>query len=95
MFYLRGIGADGKEEFSQCLMYVSQANHTLVPCTHKWDYDHGDYSATIPSTYNWVCDKSKYATQLLTSSPIGTLFGTVLFGIGGDRYSLLRNLWQT
>jgi len=81
----REMGPDGKERFSQCFMFASLLNHTPVPCSGGWDYDRTDYDRTIPTEFNWVCEKSFYVTEIATAKIAGSAIGTILFGWAGDR----------
>ena len=66
-------------------MFDKENASRTMECTNGWEYDKTDYSATIPTEYNWVCGKKHYATEALTASSIGSAVGTILFGWGGDR----------
>jgi len=69
-------------------MFASPQNHSRTPCTSGWDYDTTDYSATMSSTFNWVCDKAAYPTEAITVASIGGVFGSILCGWLGDKYGL-------
>jgi len=84
----REIGSDGTKKLSECFMFASLQNHTRIPCTNGWDYDSSDYSATMSSTFNWVCDKATYPTEAITVASVGGVFGSVLTGLIGDKYKL-------
>jgi len=71
------------KKYSQCSMFNALGDKT--PCTNGWQYDHSDFDSTIPSAYNWVCEKSGYATWSLTITAVGNAVGTVVLGAMADR----------
>ncbi|XP_035709656.1 organic cation transporter 1 isoform X2 [Folsomia candida] len=68
--------------FSKCEMIT--ANSSRASCSFGWEYDRKDYDLTIPSQYNWVCDKSEWATWALTFGGLGNAVGTIVYGMLAD-----------
>jgi hypothetical protein len=60
--------------------------NAVINCNNGWSYDKTDYDDTIPSAFNWVCDRVGYATDTFTVGTLGSAIGTVLFGILADKY---------
>ncbi|OXA51668.1 organic cation transporter protein [Folsomia candida] len=81
------IGPDGETRYSQCLMYdpSDPDRNTTMMCNNGWTYDKTDYDSTIPSDFDWVCDKVGYATDTFTVGTLGSAIGTVVFGILADK----------
>ncbi|CAG7834483.1 unnamed protein product [Allacma fusca] len=77
------VGPDGNSRYSQCLMYNSSGSS--MQCQHGWEYDRTDYLETLPSFYNWVCDKSNFATDALTLAAAGNAIGCLFFGHAADK----------
>jgi hypothetical protein len=61
------------------------SNGSSIKCTNGYEYDKRDYEATIPSDFNWVCDKDHYATDALTFNAVGNCVGALIFGWGADK----------
>jgi len=64
---------------------TSKAGEEVVDCQFGWDYDKTDYESTIPSQFNWVCERNHFSTDVYTWTSVGNAFGTVLFGIAADK----------
>ena len=60
-------------------------NMSITQCTNGWEYDKTDYELTIPSQYNWVCQREHYATDALTLNAVGNCVGALVFGWGADK----------
>lgn len=60
--------------------------NTTMMCNNGWTYDKTDYDSTIPSDFDWVCDKVGYATDTFTVGTLGSAIGTVVFGILADKW---------
>lgn len=71
--------------YSKCKM-IDQTTGNETECQFGWEYDTTDYENTIPSEFNWVCDKDHYATDCFTWGSIGSAIGTVIFGILADKF---------
>lgn len=80
----RELGPDNILRHSQCFMF--DQNNASVPCVYGWEYDKTYYESTIPSTFDWVCDKADYATGALSSGVAGSAVGTIAWGILADKY---------
>ncbi len=88
-------GADGLPRFSRCFMYDNDieldrsGNDTrslgVSPCKHGWEYDTTDYDRTIPTDYNWVCERAEYSTHIFSLGALGAAVGQVVFGILADK----------
>lgn len=81
------IPLDSDGEFSKCEMYTDiYSRNETVACKSGWSYDLKDYDHTIPSDFNWVCDKAQWATWCLTANAVGNAIGTVVLGQAADKY---------
>jgi hypothetical protein len=65
------------------------ANYPLdrrtISCISGWEYDRSNWKETIPTNFNWVCDKSDYATKAFTANSVGNALGTIVLGWAGDK----------
>jgi len=77
---------DGK--LSQCEMFGY--NGSRIACTRGWEYDLTDYSTTIPSQFDWVCERAEWATWALTVASVGNAVGTIVFGQVADKYEIIN-----
>ncbi|XP_066279580.1 organic cation transporter protein-like [Branchiostoma lanceolatum] len=82
----------GTWRLSQCNMYMDPLgadageNATIAPCEYGWVYDHSQYSSSIVTEFDLVCDKA-WLTELAQSIYMsGVCVGAVLFGALSDRY---------
>ena len=64
---------------------LNGTNNGVVPCQYGWEYDRSDYEDTMPSQFNWVCDKGHYGTDALTIASAGNAFGAILLGPVADK----------
>ncbi|ODM94865.1 Organic cation transporter 1 [Orchesella cincta] len=71
-------------DFSKCKMFGP--NDSTISCTAGWEYDFNtvDYHSIV-TDYDWVCDKSHYATWVYTATNIGRALGTFLLGFLADK----------
>jgi len=51
-----------------------------VPCRHGWEYDRSELDLTMPSEFNWVCEKQHFITVIFTVSGISATLGTIVLG---------------
>lgn len=74
-------------EFSKCKMFTdtSGSSSETVTCTQGWEYDLTDYDHTIPSDFDWVCERGMWATWCLTAMAIGNAIGTIILGQAADK----------
>ncbi|XP_078699438.1 organic cation transporter protein-like isoform X5 [Branchiostoma floridae x Branchiostoma belcheri] len=82
----------GTWRLSQCNMYVDPLgdeageNATIAPCEYGWVYDRSQYSSSIVTEFDLVCNKA-WLTELAQSIYMsGVCVGAVLFGVMADRY---------
>ncbi|CAK1581801.1 unnamed protein product [Parnassius mnemosyne] len=78
--------AAGEVKFHNCLMYTNYSLHNNTKVCDTYDYDKTWYERTVPTENNWVCDKELYVANILASSKIGELVGSIAFGWYGDTY---------
>jgi len=60
-------------------------NRNVTECQYGWEFDKKDYEKTIPSEFNWICDRVHYATDCFTWGNVGNTIGTIGFGILADK----------
>lgn len=86
-------------EHSTCEMYATidydynnnlnnnTTDRKIINCNTDWgwDYIRDDYTETMVTQFQWVCDKKSYATQAFTLFGLGKGIGTVIFGYAGDK----------
>lgn len=61
-----------------------QVTGNITKCQAGWEYDE-PVTSTVPSEYDWVCDRDQYATDCFTWSSVGSAIGTIIFGAIGDK----------
>ena len=83
LHFCREMGPDGNLRFSQCQMFNSDGK--IVQCENGWEYDRLLYQETMTTEFNWVCERSHYATDALTFASIGNALGTIILGQAADR----------
>lgn len=74
-------------------MFNPIGQNESVACQFGWEYDKTDYENTVPSEFNWVCDRDTYATDCFTWGSIGSAIGTVIFGILADKLVSIFELY--
>lgn len=90
-----GEGAD--EAFSKCTMYnvsvvdgevqlgrFENGTQQITACMSGWEYDRSSWKRTAATDFDWVCEKASYPTTVLTMNSVGSVFGTLLYGILAD-----------
>ncbi|ODM93345.1 Organic cation transporter 1 [Orchesella cincta] len=71
-------------DFSKCKMFGP--NDSIISCTSGWEYDFSTVNYhSIVTDYDWVCDKSHYATWVYTAGNVGRVLGTFLLGFLADK----------
>ncbi|ODM89402.1 Organic cation transporter 1 [Orchesella cincta] len=80
----RTIPREPNGDFSKCKMFGP--NDTTISCNAGWEYDFStvDYHSIV-TDYDWVCDKSHYATWVYTAGNIGNVIGTFVLGHLADK----------
>ncbi|XP_034240097.1 beta-alanine transporter-like [Thrips palmi] len=81
--------------FSQCRMYrrnysrvAAAANQSLaaesddgtLPCEHGYAFDYTEYSNTVVTEWDMVCDRDHHASLALVLLSVGGLIGNYVFG---------------
>jgi hypothetical protein len=81
------MGTDGILKHSSCKMYSldSLGVNATEKCNFGWEYDKTDYESTIPSEFDWVCQRDHLATEVFTWTNVGSAVGTIIFGIFADK----------
>ncbi|XP_043224904.1 organic cation transporter 1-like [Amphibalanus amphitrite] len=88
----------GETRLSQCRMFnltlgdgfaltpVISSNGTAatVGCMHGWEYDRSNWRRTAVSDFDWVCEDAANPTTVLTMNSVGSVVGTLVYGIMAD-----------
>ncbi|KAF7252318.1 Solute carrier family 22 member 7 [Varanus komodoensis] len=95
---LINIPRDLEETFSSCEMFSSPQFHLLLnstwaptnstsaqKCQHGWVYDHSQFTATIATQWDLVCEHRRMNQAAATIFFIGVMLGAVIFGSLSDR----------
>nr|XP_048301254.1 solute carrier family 22 member 7 [Myodes glareolus]XP_048301255.1 solute carrier family 22 member 7 [Myodes glareolus] len=59
---------------------------TTVPCSQGWEYDHSEFSSTIVTEWDLVCEQRGLNKITSTCFFIGVLLGAVVYGYLSDRF---------
>ncbi|KAK3856059.1 hypothetical protein Pcinc_037584 [Petrolisthes cinctipes] len=54
-------------------------------CVNGWEYDQSQFTSTVATSFDWVCDKVHYSPLLLSTFMIGNTVGTFLLPILADK----------
>ncbi|XP_068243997.1 carcinine transporter-like [Palaemon carinicauda] len=83
-------------EFSSCHHYQitweneSDDNFTVsnetVACSQGWEHDRYEFLETVATLNNWLCDKEKYSSYMMSMSTIGNAVGTLVIPVLADKY---------
>ncbi|XP_004846562.1 solute carrier family 22 member 7 isoform X1 [Heterocephalus glaber] len=65
---------------------------SAVPCSEGWEYDSSEFSSTIATEWNLVCEHKGLNKVTSTLFFIGVLVGAVIFGYLSDRFGRRRLL---
>ncbi|XP_045397968.1 solute carrier family 22 member 7 [Lemur catta] len=65
---------------------------STVPCSQGWEYDHSDFSSTIATEWDLVCEQKGLNRAASTFFFAGVLVGAVAFGYLSDRFGRRRLL---
>nr|KAF6342066.1 solute carrier family 22 member 7 [Myotis myotis] len=69
-----------------------QGEPSTVPCPQGWEYDHSEFSSTIATEWDLVCEQKGLNRATSTFFFIGVLVGAVAFGYLSDRFGRRRLL---
>ncbi|KAK3858083.1 hypothetical protein Pcinc_035705 [Petrolisthes cinctipes] len=87
-------------EFSSCKMYRwipdkdnnnnNNGSHYVITnvtqvCVNGWEYDQSQFTSTVATSFDWVCDKVHYSPLLLSTFMIGNTVGTFFLPILADK----------
>ncbi|XP_078496728.1 solute carrier family 22 member 7-like [Lissotriton helveticus] len=61
-------------------------NSTLQSCQHGWTYDHSQFTSTIATQWDLVCERKWLNQASATFFFIGVTVGSILIGYLSDRY---------
>ncbi|XP_063879611.1 organic cation transporter 1-like isoform X2 [Scylla paramamosain] len=84
-------------EPSRCLMheiswmsYNNTSTFTVTnktkECNNGWEFDTTEYSATVGTSLEWVCERDHYSHYTMSVSMAGNAFGSLIFPILADKY---------
>lgn len=59
---------------------------TTVPCSQGWEYDHSEFSSTIATEWDLVCEQRGLNKITSTCFFVGVLLGAVVYGHLADRF---------
>ncbi|CAH2086339.1 unnamed protein product [Euphydryas editha] len=76
----------GKIQFDSCSMYVDPYKSNETKACLEYTYDTTWYDKTVPSEYNWVCDKELHVVSIMISMKIAEVIGSIFFGWFSDVY---------
>ncbi|XP_057349825.1 solute carrier family 22 member 7 isoform X2 [Manis pentadactyla] len=65
---------------------------STVPCSQGWEYDHKEFSSTIATEWDLVCEQKGLNRAISTFFFAGVLVGAVAFGYLSDRFGRRRLL---
>ncbi|KAI5935096.1 solute carrier family 22 member 7 isoform X1 [Manis javanica] len=65
---------------------------STVPCPQGWEYDHKEFSSTIATEWDLVCEQKGLNRAISTFFFAGVLVGAVAFGYLSDRFGRRRLL---
>ena len=51
---------------------------------HGWEYDRTHWRRTAVSDFDWVCENAANPTTVLTMNSVGSVIGTLIYGIMAD-----------
>ncbi|XP_037010178.2 solute carrier family 22 member 7 isoform X1 [Artibeus jamaicensis] len=69
-----------------------QGETSAVPCPQGWEYDHSEFSSTIATEWDLVCEQKGLNKATSTFFFAGVLVGAVAFGYLSDRFGRRRLL---
>ncbi|CAH2086335.1 unnamed protein product [Euphydryas editha] len=76
----------GELKFDSCLIYANSYKNNETKACLEYTYDKTWFEKTVPSEYNWVCDKELYVANIIAYSKIGEVVGSFFFGWFSDVY---------
>ncbi|XP_064411384.1 solute carrier family 22 member 7-like [Latimeria chalumnae] len=94
------IPRDPEGTFSSCKVFSKPQFHLLLSnssqgadndssveqCQHGWVYDHSQFTSTIVTKWDLVCEKKGLNQLTATLFFVGTTVGSLVFGILADKY---------
>nr|XP_006006775.1 PREDICTED: solute carrier family 22 member 7-like [Latimeria chalumnae] len=94
------IPRDPEGTFSSCKMFSKPQFHLLLSnssqgadndssveqCQHGWVYDHSQFTSTIATEWDLVCEKKGLNQLTATLFFVGMTVGSMVFGILADKY---------
>lgn len=82
--------------YHKCAMYGvewSDNNHTTYAitnetreCSNGWEHDASQFSATVATSFGWVCERARYSHHVLSVTMAGNTVGTFLLPLIADKY---------
>jgi len=68
------------------IFVTSLQNVTNQAACTEWEYDQSEFTDTLVTEKNWVCEKSMYTADLYTLAIVGLILGTFVFSLIADFY---------
>ena len=73
--------------------YGHEANVITEGCKHSWKYNQNEFTRTIVTDLDWVCDEAQIVPNLHSISTVGGLIGGLVFSYLGDQFGRKYVFW--
>lgn len=84
------------DKYESCLMYEMEsgdvdgtnftASNVTQACSSGWEHDNSQFSATVATSFDWLCERAKYSHHVLSVSLAGNTVGTFLMSFLADKH---------
>uniref|UniRef100_V9KP80 Solute carrier family 22 member 7 n=1 Tax=Callorhinchus milii TaxID=7868 RepID=V9KP80_CALMI len=101
---LQHIPQDSEGARSSCRIYIQPQLHLLsnstfqanssadVPCPRGWEYDYSQFTSTIVTEWDLVCEWRSLNQASSALFYVGVMFGSIIFGYLSDKFGRLPML---